>query len=341
MIPSGTSRRGVAVRAAWTACAVLLACASTADAQTLRGSRASVERMFRQAEGEGLHFYQTSGGVRRAVANGTLVPLRTSDTYVVSNVRYPYVRPEARLFVERLSAQYRQACGERLVVTSATRPHYYQRRLANGSARSVHPTGMAIDLRRPSNARCLAWLRRTLLALDRANVIEAIEERRPPHFHVAVFPTPYRQYVDGRAGGASGATRTVRTASRTAAEPAAPRAASGAAEAPAASATYVVRRGDTLWGIARSHRVGVADLRTANRLRSDRLVPGQRLSIPGRAEGGATDGGNTAVTYRVRSGDTLWAIARRHSLTVEELKRANTISSSRLRPGQELTIPAR
>jgi hypothetical protein len=52
---------------------------------------------------------------------------------------------------------------------------------------SVHPTGMAVDLRRPSG-RCLTWLRRTLLAAERRGAIEATEERHPPHFHVAVLP---------------------------------------------------------------------------------------------------------------------------------------------------------
>jgi hypothetical protein len=96
------------------------------------------------------------------------------------------------LFLERLSAQYRRACGERLVVTSAVRPLTV--RLPNGSRRSVHPTGVAVDLRHPDGA-CLVWLRRTLLGLERGGVVEATEERRPAHFHVAVFADPYRRYL--------------------------------------------------------------------------------------------------------------------------------------------------
>lgn len=163
---------------------------STAFAQSLRGSNASVDLMYRTAVRGGLDFYETSAEVRRAVVRGQLVALRGNGNYVVSNVRSPYVRPETRAFVTDLAAKYRKACGTRMVVTSATRP--MSRRLANGSSLSVHPTGIAVDLRRPSG-RCRTWLRRTLLAAERRGVIEATEERRPPHFHVAVLPSRYQK----------------------------------------------------------------------------------------------------------------------------------------------------
>jgi LysM repeat protein len=50
--------------------------------------------------------------------------------------------------------------------------------------------------------------------------------------------------------------------------------------------------------------------------------------------------GPQAVEYEVRSGDSLWSIARMHGLTVTELRRANGIRGSRIDPGQTLTIPA-
>ena len=77
-----------------------------------------------------------------------------------------------------------------MVVTSATRP--MSRKLANSSSLTVHPTGIAVDLRRPSG-KCLTWLRRTLLAAERRGAIEATEERYPAHFHVAVLPVRYEK----------------------------------------------------------------------------------------------------------------------------------------------------
>jgi hypothetical protein len=51
-----------------------------------------------------------------------------------------------------------------------------------------------VDLYRPTG-RCLRWLRAALLELEGAGMIEATEERRPAHFHVAVFPTEYARYA--------------------------------------------------------------------------------------------------------------------------------------------------
>ena len=132
---------------------------------------------------------------------GELVRLSGNANYVVSNIRMPYVRPETKAFVLDLAADYRRACGTRLVITSATRP--ISRKLANSSELSVHPTGMAVDLRKPAG-RCRTWLRRTLLAAERRGVIEATEERHPPHFHVAVLSSRYEKVASTRGRLATG-----------------------------------------------------------------------------------------------------------------------------------------
>jgi len=242
-----------------------LAAVSATDslAQTLRGSPASVERIYQQALGHDLHFYETGAGVYRAVERGTLVRLDGNENYRTHNVSYPFALPVAEVFVNRLAAQYRAACGEQMVVTSAIRPRSF--RLANSVSRSVHPTGMAIDLRRPTDPTCLRWLRETLLSLERTGVIEVVEERRPPHFHVAIFPRPYLQYVQRRTGGPvlASAVPVTPTEVRDA-------------------SSYVVRRGDTLWSIARRHETTVEDIKSANRLATPNIQAGQTLLIPAR-----------------------------------------------------------
>lgn len=246
-------------RIAPAALAAVVLLAGGAQAQTLRGSRGSVERMYNQARDQDLTFYRSARGVRSAAAEGELVRLTGNAHYRVASVSYPYALPTTRTFVQRLAAQYHAACGERLVVTSAVRPKSL--RLRNSVTETVHPSGMAVDLRKPTRASCLRWLRQTLLDIEREGVIEAIEERRPPHFHVAVFPAQYRRYVSANGGGKS----STRTASR----------ASGSVRT-----TYRVRRGDTLSAIARRNGVSVAKLKQANSLRSSRLKVGQRLVIP-------------------------------------------------------------
>jgi LysM repeat protein len=252
-------------------CALALGTAvADGSAQSLRGSPSSIDRMYRQARAQDLDFYETSGGVRRAYEAGTLVRLSGNSDYQLKNVSQPYVLPATRTFVQRLAGQYRDYCGEKLVITSGTRPQ--SMRLSNSTSKTVHPTGMAVDLRKPTKSRCLTWLRNTLSSLEGEGVIEATEERNPPHFHVAVFPEQYTRYVS-RSGG------TVRLASTTKAAPAARSASSSGA--PSAS-TYRVRRGDSLWTIARRKNVSIDVIRDANSLRSSRIVAGQVLTIPGR-----------------------------------------------------------
>lgn len=237
-----------------------------AQAQTLRGSRGSVERMYNKAREQDLTFYRSGRGVRSAASEGDLVRLSGNENYRLADASYPYALPTTRTFVQRLAAQYRDACGERLVVTSATRPRSL--RLRNSVTESVHPTGIAVDLRKPTRGSCLRWLRNTLTDIEGEGVIEATEEHRPPHFHVAVFPAQYRRYLANRDGGSSERPSTRRTANSNSSS--------------SSRSTYRVRQGDTLIGIARRTGVSVAKLKGANDLRSSRLQIGQRLVIPSR-----------------------------------------------------------
>jgi membrane-bound lytic murein transglycosylase D len=102
---------------------------------------------------------------------------------------------------------------------------------------------------------------------------------------------------------------------------------------------YKVKRGDTLWGIARKHGVTVPALASANGLSTtSTLTAGARLEIPG--AGGKVPPGETArMTYKVRSGDTLSEIADRFNVSVRQLRGWNNLqTSSKIRAGQHLVI---
>ena len=126
---------------------------------------------------------------------------------------------------------------------------------------------------------------------------------------------------------------------------------------------HSVKRGDTLASVARKLRVSRADLADANYLRtSARLAPGQRLLVPrmpsaallARAAGSplpqtalasaepveaaATRTATSRLVYRVRKGDTLSSIARRHGVSVADLKTWNRLRSSALSVGARLVI---
>lgn len=234
--------------------AVVLASAATAtphlNAQSLRGSPYSLDLQNRVARQHDFTYIRTTSQVRWFVDQGYLIRIRSGDGYELKRMSHPYARPEVALFLSRLGSQYRAACGERLVVTSLTRPTTRQPR--NASPRSVHPTGMAMDLRRSGNRGCRSWLESVLLSLEGSGVLEATYERRPPHYHVALFPEQYAGYVERKR----------------------------AAVAMAVEREYRVRSGDSLWSIARQSGTSVPRLREANDLRGSRIYPGQVLTIP-------------------------------------------------------------
>ena len=138
-------------------------------------------------------FLRTAAQVREFVEKERLVEVVPNADLVVSKVSFPYTRPIIRTFIERLAAQYRLATGEQLVVTSLTRPTSMQPR--NASPLSVHPAGMAVDFRVPQNVEGRRWLEETLLSLERNGLLDVTRERRPPHYHVAVYPDKYESYV--------------------------------------------------------------------------------------------------------------------------------------------------
>jgi hypothetical protein len=159
----------------------------------LRGSPASMARQHAVAVASGLTFVGTLEEMDALVDQGTLVAIDGGRHYEVMDWVFPYGIPEVRAFVLRLAYEYRQACGEEMVVTSLTRPFSEQPR--NAHQLSVHPAGMAVDLRIPQTPACRAFLDERLLEMEENGLVDATHERSPPHFHVAVFPEPYTRWA--------------------------------------------------------------------------------------------------------------------------------------------------
>ncbi|MEO6528002.1 MAG: DUF5715 family protein [Gemmatimonadaceae bacterium] len=253
--------------------------------EALRGSQASVQKMHDFAESHHLPFYLTPTNVSDAVKTGRLVTLTGDSTYeLTSGVGFSYATREARQFVLDFAPQYFAACGTPLTVTSAARPISRQPR--NSNPYSVHPTGIAVDLRRPNAGPCQTWLRNALAELEARGFVEATEERHPPHLHVAVLTEPGRVVsLPQLASGAIAATppdQAVRVSNTPVAGQRIKVPSSNAASGDAIrGSTYRVREGDTLWDVARRSGVSVSELARANK-RSPRgvLRPGVTLRLP-------------------------------------------------------------
>jgi LysM repeat protein len=117
-----------------------------------------------------------------------------------------------------------------------------------------------------------------------------------------------------------------------------------------AGSEYVVIKGDSLWKIAKKNGVTVKAIEAANpNIDPAKLKVGQKLSIPGAtsAAGSATDvtgsasAGNGDETYIVKSGDTLSKIAKRNGVTVKAVESENGLSTTRIKVGEKLKIPAK
>lgn len=98
---------------------------------------------------------------------------------------------------------------------------------------------------------------------------------------------------------------------------------------------YKVIAGDTLYGISKKLDTSVAELKKLNNLDSNNLFVGQILKIPTKL----VDVGDTEV-YQVQSGDTLYSIAKKYNITVDELKAINDLISDNLSIGQLLNVPS-
>ncbi len=244
----GIGRRPALCAVAVLSLGLLLLLPATGEAQSLRVSGASMDLQNQQASLHGFTFARTSDDVQSLIDSGALVPVSGNRYFEVKEgVTFPYARREVRDFLANLGQHYYEACGEQLVVTSLTRARNRQPR--NASKRSVHPTGMAMDLRRSWDRRCRSWFEMTLLTLEVNGILDAMLESRPPHYHVALFPAAWKNR------GAEILDRGEPT-------------------------HYQVSRGDTLWKIAKRHNTDVYSVKKINGLRSDSIYIGQVLRLP-------------------------------------------------------------
>ena len=91
---------------------------------------------------------------------------------------------------------------------------------------------------------------------------------------------------------------------------------------------YIVKKGDSLYSIAKKYNITVDNLMKENNLKSTLLNIGDVLKIPS----------NNLDTYIVQKGDTLYSISRKFNISVNELKSLNNLSSNLLSIGQVLNI---
>ncbi len=118
------------------------------------------------------------------------------------------------------------------------------------------------------------------------------------------------------------------------------------------SVTHIVKSGENLGLVAQKYGVTVAQLQQWNSIKGTTIYPGQKLILYGEnatvkpsgfdnkqtTNSFSSPAGKRKITYTVKSGDSLYAIAKNHGTTVENIKKWNKLTTDRIHPGQQLII---
>ena len=111
--------------------------------------------------------------------------------------------------------------------------------------------------------------------------------------------------------------------------------------------SYTARKGDTLWDIAQEYKVSVRKLASWNGMApTDVLKPGKKMVIWAKTSKSTSASSTSSspgivrkVGYRVRRGDSLYRIASRFNVSVNQLAKWNSLrQSATLYPGQRLNV---
>ena len=99
---------------------------------------------------------------------------------------------------------------------------------------------------------------------------------------------------------------------------------------------YIVKNGDSLWSIASKNDTTVDNIKRLNNLTNNTLQIGQILKLNNEEK---EDNLKDKNIYTVKKGDSLWLIANKNGVSVDDIKNANNLTSNTLQIGQILIIP--
>lgn len=116
-----------------------------------------------------------------------------------------------------------------------------------------------------------------------------------------------------------------------------------------ASDTYTVKNGDSVWGIAEAHGITMAQLVDWNGIQNNFVYAGQKLTVrnggtnqqaatPATPSNNGQASGTTTNKYTVKNGDSVWLVANKHGITMEQLISWNQIKNNFIYPGLELLV---
>lgn len=125
----------------------------------------------------------------------------------------------------------------------------------------------------------------------------------------------------------------------------APRASSSRRQSAPSNGFHQVRSGENLGLIAKNYGITVSQLKAWNNISKNLIRPGQQLRVKAveqKTQSSSSSPDGKIIYHTVRSGDTLWDIAKEYNSTIDSIRKLNKMgSSSRLKPGQKLKVQTR
>ncbi len=114
--------------------------------------------------------------------------------------------------------------------------------------------------------------------------------------------------------------------------------------ASADASVYTVQKGDTLFSLAKKYGVTIKQIQEVNGLHSDLIRVGQKLEVPTHAnyhhlEEDDIEEHFSIPVHKVESGDTLFYLAKKYNVSIEQIKKLNGLHSDIIKQGQNLEIP--
>ena len=124
----------------------------------------------------------------------------------------------------------------------------------------------------------------------------------------------------------------------------------------ASGTKYTVKAGDSVWSVSNKYGITMAQLIQWNNIQNNFIYPGQQLTVSNSGSTNSTSGNtgsstntnnsssvNTGSsssqgTYTVKAGESVWSVANKNGITMDQLIEWNNIKNNFIYPGQQLIV---
>ncbi|HJG22209.1 LysM peptidoglycan-binding domain-containing protein [Enterococcus durans] len=164
------------------------------------------------------------------------------------------------------------------------------------------------------------------------------------------FVYPGQQLIVSNGGSSSSTTTNTGNASSS----------SNNAGSTAASGTkYTVKSGDSVWSVSNKYGISMNQLIQWNNIKNNFIYPGQQLIVKGGSAATSTNTSSTTAAttpstpntsnttstastgdtiYTVKAGESVWGVANKHNITMDQLIQWNNIKNNFIYPGQQVIV---